>query len=38
MNGGAKKSKEEMMRLNQELSILNAISQTVNQSIDLMKF
>jgi signal transduction histidine kinase/ActR/RegA family two-component response regulator len=35
MNGGAKKSKEEMMRLNQELSILNAISQTVNQSIDL---
>jgi signal transduction histidine kinase/ActR/RegA family two-component response regulator len=35
MNGGAKKSKEEMMRLNQELSILNAIGQTVNQSIDL---
>jgi signal transduction histidine kinase/ActR/RegA family two-component response regulator len=35
MNGGAKKSKEEIMRLNQELSILNAISQTVNQSIDL---
>ena len=35
MNGGAKKSKEEMVRLNQELSILNAISQTVNQSIDL---
>jgi GAF domain-containing protein len=29
------KSKEEVMRLNQELSILNAISQTVNQSIDL---
>ncbi len=24
-----------MMKLNQELSILNAISQTVNQSIDL---
>jgi signal transduction histidine kinase/ActR/RegA family two-component response regulator len=35
MNGEAKKSKEEMMKLNQELSILNAISQTVNQSIDL---
>ena len=35
MNGGTKKSKEEIMRLNQELSILNAISQTVNQSIDL---
>jgi signal transduction histidine kinase/ActR/RegA family two-component response regulator len=31
----AKKSKEEIVRLNQELSILNAISQTVNQSIDL---
>ena len=30
-----KRSKEEMLRLNQELSILNAISQTVNQSIDL---
>ncbi len=35
MNGETKKSKEEMMKLNQELSILNAISQTVNQSIDL---
>src|SRR3972149_1675372 len=35
MNGEAKKSREEMMKLNQELSILNAISQTVNQSIDL---
>jgi signal transduction histidine kinase/ActR/RegA family two-component response regulator len=31
----AKKSKEEIVRLNRELSILNAISQTVNQSIDL---
>jgi GAF domain-containing protein/ActR/RegA family two-component response regulator len=31
----AKKSKAEIVRLNQELSILNAISQTVNQSIDL---
>ena len=35
MSVGTKKSKEEMMRLNQELSILNAISQTVNQSVDL---
>jgi signal transduction histidine kinase/ActR/RegA family two-component response regulator/uncharacterized protein YigA (DUF484 family) len=35
MSGEAKKSKEEIVRLNQELSILNAISQTVNQSIDL---
>jgi GAF domain-containing protein len=35
MNGEAKKSREGMMKLNQELSILNAISQTVNQSIDL---
>ncbi len=35
MNGEAKKSREEMMKLNQELSILNAISQTVNQPIDL---
>jgi signal transduction histidine kinase/ActR/RegA family two-component response regulator len=35
MTGESKKSEEEMMRLNQELSILNAISQTVNQSIDL---
>jgi signal transduction histidine kinase len=33
--GEAKKSREEIMRLNQELSILNAISQTVNQSTDL---
>ena len=30
-----KRSKEEILRLNQELSILNTISQTVNQSIDL---
>jgi GAF domain-containing protein/ActR/RegA family two-component response regulator len=28
-------SKEEILRLNQELSILNALSQTLNQSIDL---
>jgi signal transduction histidine kinase/ActR/RegA family two-component response regulator len=35
MSGEAKKSKEEIVRLNQELSILNIISQTVNQSIDL---
>ncbi len=35
MSEEAKKSREEMVRLNQELSILNAISQTVNQSIDL---
>jgi len=35
MTGAAKKSTEETMNLNQELSILNAISQTVNQSIDL---
>ena len=35
MRQGTKRSKEEMLRLNQELSILNAISQTVNQSIDL---
>jgi signal transduction histidine kinase/ActR/RegA family two-component response regulator len=35
MNGETKKSTEEMMKLNQGLSILNAISQTVNQSIDL---
>jgi len=35
MSGEAKKSKEEIVRLNQELSILNTISQTVNQSIDL---
>ncbi len=30
-----KRSKEEILRLNQELSILNSISLTVNQSIDL---
>ncbi|MGA2516276.1 MAG: GAF domain-containing protein [Thermodesulfobacteriota bacterium] len=35
MKERTKKSKEEMMRLNQELSILNAIGQTVNQSADL---
>jgi GAF domain-containing protein/CheY-like chemotaxis protein len=35
MSAETKKSKEEMVRLNQELSILNAISQAVNQSIDL---
>jgi len=35
MNGEAKRTKEEVLKLNQELSILNAISQTVNQSIDL---
>ncbi len=35
MNGEAKKSKEEILKLNKELSILNAISQTVNQSTDL---
>jgi signal transduction histidine kinase/ActR/RegA family two-component response regulator len=35
MKGKEKKSKEEMMKLNRELSILNAISQTVNQSLDL---
>jgi len=35
VSGEEKKSNEEMMKLNQELSILNAISQTVNQSIDL---
>jgi signal transduction histidine kinase/ActR/RegA family two-component response regulator len=35
MSGEAKKSKEKIVRLNQELSILNTISQTVNQSIDL---
>jgi len=35
MNGEAKKSKEEILKLNQELSILNTISQTVNQSTDL---
>ena len=35
MSGETKKSKEEIVKLNQELSILNTISQTVNQSIDL---
>jgi signal transduction histidine kinase/ActR/RegA family two-component response regulator len=35
MSEEVKKSREEMVRLNQELSILNAISQTVNQSTDL---
>jgi signal transduction histidine kinase/ActR/RegA family two-component response regulator len=35
MNGEAKKSSEEMMKVNQKLSILSAISQTVNQSNDL---
>jgi signal transduction histidine kinase/CheY-like chemotaxis protein len=35
MANETKKSKEEILRLNQELSILNAISQAVNQSIDL---
>ncbi len=35
MSAGGKKSKEDTVKLNQELSILNAISQTVNQSIDL---
>jgi signal transduction histidine kinase/ActR/RegA family two-component response regulator len=35
MSGEAKKSKEEIVRLNQELSILNTLSQTINQSIDL---
>jgi signal transduction histidine kinase/AmiR/NasT family two-component response regulator len=31
----SRKSKEEILRLNRELSILNTLSQTVNQSIDL---
>ncbi len=35
MNEEDKNSRDEMIKLNQELSILNAISQTVNQSIDL---
>jgi signal transduction histidine kinase/ActR/RegA family two-component response regulator len=35
MREGMKRSKGEILRLNQELSILNTISQTVNQSIDL---
>jgi len=35
MSAETKKSKEERVRLNQELSILNAISQAVNQSVDL---
>jgi GAF domain-containing protein len=35
MGAETKKSKEEIVRLNQELSTLNAISQAVNQSVDL---
>jgi signal transduction histidine kinase/ActR/RegA family two-component response regulator len=35
MSTWTKKTKEEIVRLNQELSILNAISQTINQSIEL---
>jgi len=35
MGGKGQKREEEIIRPNQELSILNAISQTVNQSIDL---
>ncbi len=35
MSAERKKSKEERVRLNQELSILNAISQVVNQSVDV---
>src|SRR5512143_3674085 len=35
MSREGKTSREETMNLNQELSILNAISQTVNQSVDL---
>ncbi len=35
MRDEAKRKEEEILRLNQELSILNAISQTLNQSIDL---
>ena len=35
MSGEAKKSKEEILKLNQELSTLNAIGQTVNQSTNL---
>ena len=36
MESEKKKGKgEEIVRLNRELSILNAISQTVNESIDL---
>ena len=35
MTREVRKSKEEIVKLNRELSILNAISQTVNQSIDL---
>jgi signal transduction histidine kinase/ActR/RegA family two-component response regulator len=35
MSPETKKSKEEIVRLNQELSTLNAISQAVNQSVDL---
>lgn len=35
MKGETKKREEEIVRLNRELSILNTISQTVNESIDL---
>jgi GAF domain-containing protein/CheY-like chemotaxis protein len=35
MRDETEKTEREILRLNQELSILNAISQTVNQSIDL---
>src|SRR4030043_1315373 len=35
MSAETKKSREERVRLNQELSILNALSQAVNQSVDL---
>jgi len=35
MRDETKKREEEIIRLNQKLSILNAISQTLNQSIDL---
>jgi signal transduction histidine kinase/ActR/RegA family two-component response regulator len=35
MNGDVKRTKEKILKLNQELSILNAISQSVNQSTDL---
>ncbi len=35
MSGESKPSQEEIVKLNQELSILNEVSQTVNQSIEL---
>ena len=35
MSAETKKSKEERVRLNRELSIFSAISQVVNQSVDL---